>query len=77
MTCFSCGEEMLPWWQSEVPTPHSDDPPRQWHLLCFNRWLAYMVAWRRYGGGFNVPLLPPLAPAIHSLAREVALGRAP
>jgi len=50
--CFACGEPMEPWWWAGIPVyPHSDDPPRQWHDLCFERWMAFKVGWQIYGAG--------------------------
>lgn len=54
--CFSCGGRMLPWFLPpgigpggpDDAIPHSDDPPRQWHPLCYEHWLAYMVGWRAW-----------------------------
>jgi hypothetical protein len=47
--CFSCGQPMLPWWNTELPVPHGDDPCRQWHEDCYQRWLGYAIGWRNYG----------------------------
>jgi len=60
LKCFSCGALMVPFWRIGGMVPHSADPPRPWHQLCFERWWAYACGWRAFGSGTLIIIGPPV-----------------